>query len=123
MRRSCEVVVPILNSEYKVIVLVSRRVDYVLEKLNSWGYGVDKEYVEEALNDRRGVTFNKPGCHPVIAVWDLHSPELVGTLAHEATHALFYIFDKLGEPCYNHEVFSHSVGAVVREVMGRSWER
>lgn len=40
--------------------------------------------------------------------------EEIGTLAHEACHAIENIFEKIREPMGG-EVFAHSVGAVVRE--------
>jgi hypothetical protein len=44
------------------------------------------------------------------------TPEQIGTLAHEAVHAIDYIFTAMGQNDYG-EVFAHSVGAVVREVL------
>ena len=114
--RSREVVVPILNHEYKTVVLISNKPDYILRKLNDWGYETTKEYVNGALDNRRGVTFVHPRCHPVIAVYGCSTAEEIGTLAHEAFHAVDNIMNKIEETSYD-EVVAHSIGAIVRSVL------
>lgn len=114
--RSREIVIPILNSEYKVIVLVTDKWNYTLNKVNEWGYEVDERYVKDAMDGRRGVTYRKSGCHPVVVVPGINTPDQVGTLAHEAVHAIDFIFGYIGESSTD-EVFAISVGAVVRETL------
>lgn len=113
--RSKEIVIPILNDTYKVIVLISDKASYIQEKLKSWGYN-DTDRINGHLDGRQGVTFRHEGCHPVIAVPDVRTPQQVGTLAHEAVHAVHYIFEMISETNLD-EVFAHSVGAIVRSTL------
>jgi hypothetical protein len=109
-----EVVVPILNDEYKTIICWgnSKEVEKVLK---SWHHKFDN--VEQALANRRGVCFYSKNCHPIIALPKFpRTPAEIGTLAHEATHAVRNIFEKIEEECSD-ETFSHSVGAIVRKVL------
>ena len=116
-KRGVEIKIPILNNEYKVVVCWGKS-DYILKILKDYHYeDVDLRYVNEALENRRGVTFRKDRCFPVIALPKKpHSPEQIGSLAHEACHAVKEIFDYIQEREID-EVFAHSVGAVVREVL------
>lgn len=109
-----EIEIPILNDEYKVIVCFGspKKVEKVLK---SWGH--KPEDTKSSLLGNRGVCFYSEGKHPVIAL--PHKPETateIGTLAHEAVHAIEDIFTKINQPL-NGEVFAHSVGAVVRGVL------
>lgn len=109
-----EIIIPIINNEYKVIVCWgnSKQIEKVL---NDWGHKRDD--TRSQLTDRRGICFYAKDCHPIIAL--PHRPKTpaeIGTLAHEASHAVMNIFEKLGEESSD-EVFAHSVGAVVRETL------
>lgn len=109
-----EIVIPIINSEYKVIVCWGgpKEVEKVLK---AWGH--DRNDTSSQLTDRRGVCFYNKDCHPIIALPRRpKTPEEIGTLAHEATHAIFNVFDKIEERGYD-EIFAHCVGAVVRETL------
>jgi hypothetical protein len=109
-----EIVIPIINSEYKVIVCWgdSKQVEKVLK---AWGH--DRNDTGSQLTDRRGVCFYAKDCHPIIALpHKPKTPQEIGTLAHEATHAVRNIFEKLQEESSD-EIFAHSVGAVVRETL------
>ena len=109
-----EIVIPILNSEYTVIVCwgTSKQVEKVLR---SWGHKRDD--VSKQLDSRRGVCFYATDCHPIIALPKRpKTPEEIGTLSHEATHAVGNIWEKLGESVYD-EVFAHSIAAVVRSTL------
>jgi hypothetical protein len=110
-----EKIIPVLNSEYKVIFTWGNP-EEIGKVLKSWGH---KEHaVLGGVEDRRGVTFHSMGFHPVIAMpRKPKTPTEIGTLAHEATHAVNYIYDMLGEDYRNSELFAHSVGAVVRGVL------
>jgi hypothetical protein len=105
-----KIIVPILNTEYKVIVC--------------WGddkhiVKVGKDYGHEVFLDEsyRGRHFYTKGCYPLIV---LHKPpttaEFIGTLAHEAVHAVESILSTIGETGAE-EILAHSVGAIVRETL------
>lgn len=105
-----EVVIPILNHEYKVVVCWGKNLEKTIEK---WGY---KDWDFEF--NRRGETLSGINLHPVIVLYRApDTPEYIGTLAHEAVHAINAIFDYIDEGNRNGEVFAHSVGAAVREVL------
>lgn len=104
--------IPILNNEYKVIVCFGDEV-LVCKVLARWHHNLKD--VEEKLLGNRGICLLNPECHPVIALPSIpKTAEQIGTLAHEACHAVEHIFTYLGQPL-NGELFAHSVGAVVRE--------
>lgn len=107
-----EIVIPILNNEYKVIVVWGK--DKFIEKVaKSWGYD---NFTIDRL-PRRGRTYYHARCHPIIQLnGKPKTPEEMGTLAHEATHAVNNIWGKLDETVYD-EAFAHSIGAIVREVL------
>lgn len=109
------IVVPIFNDEYKVIVCFGDE-KVVRRVLKDWGH--DKNQVDQAdLDKRRGSCFYAENCHPVIAMPRYpKTAEEIGTLAHEAFHAVDNIFDKI-QDYKGHEVFAHSVGAIVRHVL------
>lgn len=109
-----ELVIPILNDEYKVIVCWGDP-KHIEKVLKSWGHKRDD--TSSSLLKRRGVCFYAEDCHPIIALPRFpKTAEEIGTLAHEATHAIVNIFSKLDERSFD-EVFAHSAGAVVRKVL------
>lgn len=106
--------VPILNNEYKVIVCWGNP-NHVSKVLKSYGHKPDTTSLFSGTN--RGMCFYSDGCHPVIALPVFpKTPENIGTLAHEAIHAVEDIFIKIRQPIGG-ELFAHSVGAVVRIVL------
>lgn len=109
-----EIVVPILNDEYKIIVCWGDS-KYINKIVKSWKH--ERDDVNEQLLNRQGVCFYAKECHPIIALPKKpKTSEEIGTLAHEAVHAVTNIFDKIEETS-NDEIFAHSVGAVVRGVL------
>ena len=103
--------VPILNSDFHVVVCWgdNLHVDRVLKR-----EGMQDVNVVESLMGNSGVTFMSPRLRPVIAI--PRYPETareVGTLAHEACHAVEHIFNQIGQKLGD-ELLAHSVGAVVR---------
>lgn len=112
-----EIIIPILNSEYKAIVCWGDS-KYVTKILKLWWFKLSHEEVAEELKDRRGVTFyNGHISPPVIALPKKpKTPAELGTLAHEATHAIRFIFTQVSEESSD-EIFAHSVGAIVRKVL------
>lgn len=109
-----EIVIPILNDEYKVIVCWGSPKD--IEKvIKDWHK--DKADVMLDSENTRGRCYYKKGCHPIIAMPSKPTtPEQIGTLAHEAVHAINNIFDMISE-YQRDELFAHSVGAVVRNTL------
>lgn len=115
-KRNKEIVIPILNNEYKVIVCWgdAKRIRQVLY---NWHYPVEEIDFTTALEGMRGRAFSHKYCHPVIALYTKpKTPEQIGTLAHEAVHAVECIFQAVSEPSRD-ELFAHSVGAIVRETL------
>lgn len=111
-RRSYSLQVPILNDKYCVIVAWGS-FRSIQKLLNANGYPKE-DWHEKRFEGANAVTFIRGNCHPVIAMPS--SPltcEQLGTLAHEACHAVEHIFEYIGQPIGG-EVFAHSVGAVVR---------
>lgn len=110
-----EIIVPILNDEYKVIV-VWGNMKYIQKEAKSWHHDT---LSDEALDieSRRGVCLCKKDCHPIIILpRKPKTAQEIGTLSHEAIHAIEDIFMKIQQPT-NGELFAHSVGAVVRKVL------
>jgi hypothetical protein len=63
--REREIVIPILNDEYKVIVCWGDS-DYIRKVLKAWWYPND--FDNGWMIDRRGLCFHSDKCHPVIAL-------------------------------------------------------
>lgn len=112
-----EIVVPILNDEYKVIICFGNPKE-VKKVLHDWNYK-DPSDITSQINGGRGICFHEQDCHPVIAMPKIpKTPEQIGTLAHEAVHAVGYIFSVIQQESAE-EVFAHSVGAIVRNVLNK----
>lgn len=104
------VVIPILNDEYKVVVCWGSE-KYVEKILKEYHY---PEYEPIDFANNRGKTYAHIHCFPVIALREEPKKgEMIGTLAHEAFHAMDYIFHSIGENSLD-EAFGHSIGAIVR---------
>jgi hypothetical protein len=111
-----ELIIPILNDEYKVIVTYGNP-DKIAKVLKAWGHQEHAAMGNAKDNSRRGVCFYTKGCHPVIAMpRKPKTPTEIGTLAHESVHAIEYIFEAISQPMGG-ELFAHSVGAIVRGVL------
>lgn len=115
---SKSILVPILNHEYKVVVCWGD-LNHLRKTLLDHHYEPDhvtKLYLEEQSTNRRGATFRSHRCYPTI--WlnaELSATDALGTLAHEAVHAVDFIFQDIEEDLHHSEIFAHSVGAIVRE--------
>lgn len=108
--------IPIFNNEYKVVVCWGNA-KFITSVLKEWHHTHDMETVKSKCLTTRGVCYYGERVHPVIALPKRPvTPEEIGTLAHEATHAISDIFDKLSED-YKDECYAISVGAVVRETL------
>jgi hypothetical protein len=115
-KKAREIVVPILNDEYKVVVCFGspKQIEKVLHR---WHH--NPKDVASDMENGYGFCYCAEGCHPVIAMPEFpHTSEQIGTLAHEAVHAVTNIFDMVEEDG-GREVFALSVGAIVREVLAR----
>jgi hypothetical protein len=106
-------VISLLNDEYAVRVVLGKPKDvqkYLLQKIDKDMPACDSEF------DVRGKTWHLEGRYPIIWVSPkLKGSEFYATLAHEAVHAVRFIFEYIGEESVD-EVFAHSVGAIVRNV-------
>jgi hypothetical protein len=112
--------IPILNTEYKVIFTYGTA-DEIKKVLKKYYYPMEK--IKSDHFNGRGVCFHHEGVFPVIAMPSIpQSPEEIGTLAHEAVHAIDDIFNKIGED-HSGEVYAHCVGAVVRTVLNTLREK
>ena len=115
---SKSIVVPILNHEYKVVVCWGD-LKHLKKTLLDHHYSPDhitKTYIDKQAEKRRGMTFREHRCYPTIWInADLPAAEAMGTLAHEAVHAVDFIFEDIEENLHHSEIFAHSVGAIVRE--------
>lgn len=104
--------VPILNRDYCVYILQGKK-----EKALKWlvSYYGDADLSIDDFENYRGRTFYKKGCYPVIYL--ITTKHKYSTLAHEAVHAIDYIWKYIGENNKD-EVYAHSVGAVVFAIEG-----
>jgi hypothetical protein len=113
------ITVPILGTEYKVRVLIGDNPEEARK--------VALKYVSPSGADcllsetNRGYFVGEEGRNPLIWINTKTSGkyECFGTVAHEAVHAVFCIYDLIGEDVINSEVFAHMVGNIVREVQKR----
>jgi hypothetical protein len=104
------VIIPILNDEYKIVVCWGSE-EYVCKVLKDNHY---PEHEPVDFENNRGKLFAHSRCFPIIALKEEPNNEtMIGTLAHEAFHAMDYIFHSIGENSLD-EVFAHSIGAIVR---------
>ena len=114
------VLIPILNNEYKVVVCLGD-MKYLRKTLVRYNYNpetVTESFLAEQTENRLGVTFRENRCYSVIWVnSDLSANDSIGTLAHEAVHAVDFIFEAIDENMYHSEIFAHSVGAIVRTTL------
>ena len=111
-------IVPILNHEYKVVVCWGD-LKHLHKTLLDHHYNPDhvtKTFLKEQTEERRGVTFREHRCYPIIWInSDLPATDALGTLSHEAVHAVDFTFQAIDEDLIHSEIFAHSVGAIVRE--------
>jgi len=109
--------VPILNSEYSVYILQGKK-----EKAFSWiksYYGKSDISIND-FEGFRGRVFYHHGYFPVIYL--ISTRHKYATLAHEAVHAINYIWEDIGEKC-KEEVYAHSVGAIVFAIENKGKKR
>jgi len=117
MSKNKEIIVPIFNNEWKVVIAWGSH-KFLKKMLKGWGYPKDSvNTIKQEMDGRRGVCYISSQCHPLIFLPKKpKTPQQYGTLAHEAVHAVEHIFNKIKQPLGD-EVFAHAVGAVVRETL------
>lgn len=111
--------IPILNSEYNVIVILG-----TIEECCKKGSEIAKqsnvpehEWWFKDIFKGRGHTFNFPDLSPIVMVnGDLPIHSALATLAHEACHASDAISSYIGIDDKNGEFRAHAVGAIMRHV-------
>lgn len=104
-----EIIVPILNDDYYVIVAIGNAKHCrMVAKKHKQKLGPIKD------GSARGWAFHRRSGHPLI--WLLKPPitaQYVGTLSHEAVHAITYIWAATADDTSS-EAFAHSVGEIGR---------
>jgi hypothetical protein len=119
-KKKTEIVIPILNNTYKVVVTFTPTAEGLRKVLREVGF-TDEKFIRSIdtgfFNDRLGATLIQDGCHPVITL--PRAPKTykeIGTLSHEASHAIEFICKRIGQP-FGDEFAAHSIGAVVEETL------
>lgn len=110
--RDNERVIAVLNSDYKVVVVYGGKKTIAKAlKRRHW----DRDAQEYARSSHtRGTTYWRPDRYPLIALPRKPKTNVeLGTLAHEACHAVQHIFEFIQQEVGG-EIFAHSVAAVVR---------
>jgi len=109
-----QIIVPILNDEYKVIVCFGTP-EKIKKVLHQWGHKPADVVLDN--ENRRGICYHTFGCHPIIAMPRFpKTPQEIGTLTHESVHAVADIM-RMIEQDGAEEVYAHSVSAIVRKVL------
>lgn len=108
--------IPILNNEYKVVVCWGSP-KFIHTILNDYKHPRTIDEVNEQCKHTRGSFWHEKCRFGIISLpHKPKTPDEIGTLAHEATHAIENIFEVISEESRD-EVFAHSVGAIVREAL------
>jgi len=102
--------IPILSNEYFVWVIWGEE----KAKLKWLRFHFDDDAIDsDDWENQRGLTHTRKDYTPVINM--NIKKEFYATLAHEAVHAVDFIFNEIGDN-NRYELFAHCVGAVVRAV-------
>ena len=109
-QRNVDLAIPILNDEYKVYAVIGDA-KWCNRKLREHRYCDSCATVD--FDNNRGQTFHTPNLNPVIC---LPRKFRIATLAHEAVHAINFIWKMIDETSID-EAYAHSVAAVVHGVM------
>ncbi len=113
--------IAILNTEYKVNVYIGTQEELFDAALKYLGKKADKEWLKENILNNRGLSFNlfkDLQKSPLILVdGDLPHYVVMATLAHEASHAISYIEERLGIDDRSDEFRGHGIGAIMRAVL------
>jgi len=115
MKKFNHIRVPILNDEYWVDVVWGG-------KPEDWWKFSRKKFKDVTIplswfDDKRGQVLRRKDFNPLIVMQiSQDDKHFWATLAHEAVHAIDEIWEMISENAKRHEVFAHSVGAVVAAV-------
>lgn len=106
--------VPILNDEYHVDVYWNYTAEQAIKEARI--IFKDDTIPDNCFDDNRGRCLSRDNYHPAIfIIIPTSDKHFHATLAHEAVHAIDYIWVDIGEKTGD-EIFAHSVGAVVAAV-------
>jgi hypothetical protein len=113
-----EIIIPIFNEEYEAIFCWGTPTD--IQKVMKKHFYPESTIRLTMESSGRGACYYAENCPPIIAMpRKPETPTEIGTLAHEAVHAVLDILLKIGESRSCEEVIAHSVGAIVRKVMSK----
>lgn len=105
--------VPIIGCEYEVYVLVDTK-EKALKKINRYFENYETITIEEL--DVRGKTFYNSDLHPFIFV-NIEIDNLLATVAHEAFHAISYVFNYIHQDISDaEEIVAQVIGSIVKSV-------
>lgn len=112
-----KITIDILNDTYKVYVYIGDRIE-ANKEVSKYLKEPYKEWIQEN-NRGKSIYFEK--IHPVIWIdGRLDYMTGIGTLSHEAVHAVSEIMNYLAMDCRDlsgNEFLAHSVGAIVRKTL------
>jgi len=115
--KNCEIIIPILNNEYYVVVCWGN--DKFLDKVAD-KHGYVKGAIRVAEGDQASVWYDtSKQCSPIIVLSEVpRTPRTIAVLCHEAVHAINAIWEYVREKKdVAEEIYCHSVDAIVREVL------
>lgn len=108
--------VPILNSEYSILVFIGKKSELIKEGAKYTTYS--PKTLARELDNRRGLAYDLfPDQNPLILIdGDYPAYSSLATLAHESSHAISFIEKFLGIEDKNDEFRGHGIGAIMRAV-------
>lgn len=117
--------IEVIHFKYAIVVVIGTA-DDAIKMLKSLDHNSkeNREFAVDCFKDNYGITFVEKGKWPLIALPSLpRTPREIGTLAHEATHAVNHIYNELHahDEEYGKEVYCQLVGVVVEDVL--RWSR
>jgi len=114
-----KVKVQILTYEYSVNIFIGKS-EELKEAILKYAHQ-PKDIIKERVENCRGTTWNCliNGSYPLIAInSELETKDFLGTLAHEASHAMDFISEYVNIDDRSGEWKAHGIGAIVRKVCG-----
>lgn len=106
--------VPILNSEYAVNVYIGKKEDLIKAGAKYTTYS--PKTIKRDFENRRGIAYNLfPDLNPLILIdGDMNWYDSLASLAHEASHAIYFIEEYLGINDKGDEFRAHGISAIMR---------
>lgn len=106
--------IPLFNTEYKVIVAYGTP-EHLNKLLKAYDY--PKENIKKIFKKNFATCIHEDGKDPIIIFPSKpKTPYEIGLIAHEAVHAIDFIYEDIEQGGVD-ELFAHSVGAIVRETL------